>query len=281
MPLVRRHRANPYFNLFLLELSNCSEILSPLFLIGSHCGCFFNPKESSSLFSSTPAKGSANDQPFRTTVCAFSVGKTHSCGPKMKCLSNKTSYWKQLPSKMQGRRLLPEPDGLPTLDGQHTHPDFPSKPKSGSVWKSPPSRAPPSLQRRWYCSPFPPRERGNPCDWACVLERKQAGMSVRAASFVSQRGLRWMFIRRKQIKMFHGNGSATSEPSGWIFQLDQRFRVHQEVEPPGTSISRLTPGGSGSVVQEMGSKYSYPTMYKGSVKWRIFVLIILKEKNLS
>lgn len=173
----------------------------------------FNPKESSSLFSSTPAKSSANDQPFSTAVCAFSVAETHSCGHKMKCLSNKASYWKQLPSEMRGRGLLPEPDGLPALGGQHARPDFPSKPKSGNVWKSPSSRAPPSLQRRWYCSPFPPCERGNPWDWACVLERKQAGMSVRAASFVSQRGLRWLFIRRRQIKMFPGHGSGTSEPS--------------------------------------------------------------------
>lgn len=67
---------------------------------------------------------------------------------------------------------------------------LPMKLKSGNVWKSSSSRATPSLQRRWYCSPFPPSERENPWDWACVLERKQTGMCVRAASFVSKRGLR-------------------------------------------------------------------------------------------
>lgn len=120
-------------------------------------------------------------------------------------------------------------------------------PKSGNVWKSPSSRASPSLQRRWYCSSFPPSERGK------IPGIELVCWSGSRLECLSGPHLLWVNVSSVYQKQTDQNASwawkrhirAVSQV--WFFCWTKGFLVHQAVQPPERSPSRRT-GCSGSIL---------------------------------
>lgn len=133
---------------------------------------------------------------------------------------------------METQQLLPEPDRLPALScsRQHTHSDFPWNLNQETFERVPPAGRLPHSKGGDIVALFHPLKRGNPWDWACVLERKQTGMCVRATSFVSKRGFRSLRLldceeANKSKRSIGVEPPRWSHQSGLIFLLDPKFPV--------------------------------------------------------